>query len=53
MTDKQIIIDGVDVSECQHINAYNPKNPICQRGEGVGGSPSVCDARCRYADDYR
>ena len=53
MTDKQIIIDGVDVSECQHVNAYNPKKPICQRGIGVGGSPSVCNARCRYADEYR
>ena len=46
--EEKIIIDGVDVSECPHINAYNPNKPICQMYVGIGGSPSECRGNCAY-----
>ena len=47
MTDKQIIIDGVDVSKCKYIDIENFEKPIChcisQRNE--------CEMPCEYNKD--
>ena len=45
---EEIIKCGINVRECPHINAYNPKKPICQMFVGVGGSPSECNGNCAY-----
>ena len=47
MTDKQIIIDGIDVSKCKYIDIENFEKPIChcisQRNE--------CEMPCEYNKD--
>lgn len=47
MTDKQIIIDGIDVSKCKYIDIENFEKPIChcitQRNE--------CKMPCEYNKD--
>ena len=53
MSDKKIIIDGVDVSKCPHINAYFPDSPKCQQGMGVGGCGSECRGKCSYVDKLK
>jgi len=50
---KKIIIDGVDVSKCPHINAYFPDSPKCQQGMGVGGCGSECRGKCSYVDKLK
>lgn len=51
--EKEIIIDGVDVSKCPHINAYFPDSPKCQQGMGVGGCGSECRGKCSYVDKLK
>jgi len=53
MKKKKIIIDGVDVSKCPHINAYFPDSPKCQQGMGVGGCGSECRGKCSYVDKLK
>ena len=45
MTDKQIIIDGVDVSGCCH---YNKKTGICSNGFRVDEIPYCNCFTCNY-----
>lgn len=45
-----VIVNGFDVSECPHINAYFPDKPKCQQGMGVGGCGSDCRGDCRYTE---